>query len=176
MCDSTTTDTPRVYVACLAAYNAAHLHGEWIDADQDADEIHEAIQAMLAKSPIPHAEEWAIHDYEGFGGLRLSEHEGIERVAELGRLLAEHGPAFGAYAAHVGVDFATAEGFQGAYCGEWESEVAYAEELFDELYAHDIPENLRHYVDYEAFARELFIGDCYSVDNSEGGVFVFRQC
>jgi Antirestriction protein (ArdA) len=30
-----------------------------------------------------------------------------------------------------------------------------AEELFDECYAHDIPENLRHYIDYEAFARDL---------------------
>jgi antirestriction protein len=90
--------------------------------------------------------------------------------------VAEHGPAYAAYAAHVGVDFATGEGFEEAYCGQWDSEIAYAEELFDELYAHDIPEHLRHYIDYEAFSRDLFISDCYSVDNPEGGVFVFRQC
>jgi len=35
----TATDTPRIYVACLAAYNAGKLHGEWIDADQDAEAI-----------------------------------------------------------------------------------------------------------------------------------------
>jgi Antirestriction protein (ArdA) len=29
---------PRIYVACLAAYNNGRLHGEWIDADQPADE------------------------------------------------------------------------------------------------------------------------------------------
>lgn len=26
---------PRIYVACLAAYNNGSLHGRWIDADQD---------------------------------------------------------------------------------------------------------------------------------------------
>ena len=108
MSQSTDTQCPRIYVACLAAYNQGHLHGTWIDADQDADAIHEEIQQMLAESPVPDAEEWAIHDYEGFGGLNLSEYEDIERVAEFGQLLAEHGPAFGAYAGHVGADYATA--------------------------------------------------------------------
>ena len=49
--------------------------------------------------------------------------------------------------------------------------VASIDELFDE-----IPENLRCYVDYEAFSRDLFINDCYSVDCPEGGVHVFRNC
>ena len=70
------TDTPRIYVACLASYNAGILHGEWIDAT-DADTIREAIQEMLKRSPTPGAEEWAIHDYEGFGPLRLSEFEDL---------------------------------------------------------------------------------------------------
>ena len=26
---------PRIYVACLAAYNNGHLHGAWIDAAQE---------------------------------------------------------------------------------------------------------------------------------------------
>lgn len=57
---------PRIYVACLAAYNNGILYGKWIDADQDADSIRLEIQIMLAGSPVPRAEEWAIHDYEGF--------------------------------------------------------------------------------------------------------------
>ena len=176
MCDATTTDTPRIYAACLAAYNNGHLHGAWIDANQEADEIQEEIQQMLAASPIPGAEEWAFHDYEGFGGLDIHEFEDIERVAEFGRLVTEHGPAFAAYANNIGHDYATQEGFEESYCGQWDSEVAYAEELFDELYAHEIPESLRCYVDYEAFSRDLFINDNYSVDCPDGGVWVFRNC
>jgi antirestriction protein len=164
---------PRIYVACLAAYNQGHLHGDWIDADED--DIQEEIQAMLADSPIPGAEEWAIHDHEGFEGLRLDEYESIERVAQLGQLIAEHGPAFAAYAGHIGTDYATEESFQEAYCGEWDSERAYAEDLFDELYLHDVPDHVQPYIDYDSFSRDLFISDNFSVDNPNGGVFVFRN-
>jgi len=170
----TTTDTPRIYVACLASYNAGILHGEWIDAT-DGDVIREKIQEMLKGSPSPGAEEWAIHDYEGFGSIRLSEWEDVDRVAELGALIDEHGEAFAAYADHVGVDYATEESFQDAYCGEWDSEQAYAENLFDELYGHDVPEHIAPYIDYEAFARDLFMGDYYSVE-SDSGVYVFHNC
>ena len=38
--------TPRIYVASLSDYNAGHLHGRWIDADQDPDAIREEIAAM----------------------------------------------------------------------------------------------------------------------------------
>jgi len=79
----TTTDTPRIYVACLASYNAGILHGEWIDAT-DADTIREAIQEMLKGSPTAGAEEWAIHDYEGFGSIRLSEWEDVDVSAVSG--------------------------------------------------------------------------------------------
>ncbi|WP_024353472.1 antirestriction protein ArdA [Brevundimonas naejangsanensis] len=44
--------SPRIYVACLAAYNNGFLHGAWIDADQDADQIRVEIAAMLARSPV----------------------------------------------------------------------------------------------------------------------------
>ncbi len=170
--NDTTTDTPRIYVVCLASYNTGTLHGEWIDAI-DADVIREEIQEMLDASPEPIAEDWAIHDYDGFGSLSLLEHEDVDKVAELGALIEEHGEAFAAYANRVGVDYATEGGFQDAYCGEWNSEKAYAENSFDELYLHEIPDHLQPYIDYEAFTRDLFM-DCYSSVDCEGGVFVFQ--
>ncbi|MEP0315093.1 MAG: antirestriction protein ArdA, partial [Hyphomonas sp.] len=51
---------PRIYVACLAAYNNGCLHGRWI-AVTTPDEIMSEVRAMLADSPLPDAEEWAIH-------------------------------------------------------------------------------------------------------------------
>src|SRR3954447_19990469 len=85
-------DTPRIYVACLAAYNGGRLHGEWIEADQSADEIHEAIKMMLSRSPEPNAEEWAIHDHD-FQGITIKEFESIETVAQLAALVTKHGDA-----------------------------------------------------------------------------------
>ena len=169
-----TTETPRIYVACLASYNSGILHGEWIDAT-DADGIHEGIEAMLQASPVPDAEEWAIHDHEGFCGLHVSEWEDLDALAELGTLIEQHGEAFAAYVDHQGRDFATVESFEEHYRGEWESEQAYAEELFDELYLHGVPEHVRYYIDYEKFARDLFINDMYSAEATSGRVHVFDR-
>lgn len=55
------TYRPRIYVACLAAYNNGRLHGAWIDAAQGEDHVWACVRKMLAASPDPHAEEWAIH-------------------------------------------------------------------------------------------------------------------
>jgi antirestriction protein len=93
---------PRIYVADLAAYNNGELHGEWIAAAQSPEQIHEEITAMLAKSPEPVAEEWAIHDYEGFGDFSLSEYESIEDVSRFAQLLEEHGEMFSAVVGHFG--------------------------------------------------------------------------
>ena len=42
-------DPIRIYVACLASYNAGTLYGRWIDATSEA-EIWDAVQAMLKGS------------------------------------------------------------------------------------------------------------------------------
>lgn len=169
----TLTDTPKIYVACLASYNAGKLYGKWIDASQSAEAIQEEIREMLKGSLEPFAEEWAIHDYEGFEGIRLEEYESIEKVAELARLIQEHGEAFAAYAGYVGLNYATAEGFEEAYSGEWDSEEEFAEDLMRECY--EIPEHLEFYIDYEKFARDIFINDYFSAEASGGGVYVFRH-
>jgi antirestriction protein len=86
--------TPRIYVACLAAYNAGRLHGVWIDANQSPVDIYSVVSEMLAASPESCAEEWAIHDYEGFGELRLSEWESLARISGIAARIAKHGSAF----------------------------------------------------------------------------------
>ena len=85
------------------------------------------------------------------------------------RLCEEHPDAFRAYASDVGFEFA-AESFEEAYCGEWDSERAYAEELFNELYLHEMPDHLARYIDYDALARDLFTGDYVYIDG-----YVFRR-
>lgn len=45
--------TPRVYIACLASYNNGTLHGAWIDADQEPEDIQDAINQILRDSKYP---------------------------------------------------------------------------------------------------------------------------
>src|SRR4051795_7421988 len=128
------TTSPRIYVACLAAYNAGRLHGRWIDAAQDADAIWAEVREMLAASPVPGAEEHAIHDYEGFAGIGIGEYDSIEVVAQLAELLEEHGPALGAFYANQPGYWSEnmdeiGEAFAESFNGEHDSEEAFAEEL-----------------------------------------------
>lgn len=168
-----TQTTPKIYVACLAAYNNGMLHGRWIEANQEAEAIHAEIEEMLSKSPIGRAEEWAIHDYEGFCGLRLSESEDIETVAEMAQMIQEHGEAWAKFAEYEGVEHATLERFEEAYAGEWDSEEDFAENLASETM--EIPKHLEYYIDYEKFARDLFINDYYSAESENCKVYVFRR-
>jgi antirestriction protein len=164
-----------IYVACLAAYNAGILHGKWIAAAQDTDSLDREVQQMLKESPEPFAEEWAVHDYEGFGGIHIEEYTPLATLSELALLIQEHGEAFAAYVRHVGIDSAEEQSFLDAYRGHWDSEVAYATDLFDEVYVHEVPEHLRSYIDYGAFAQELFLDGHFSVRSSERGVHVFAE-
>jgi len=163
---------PRIYVACLAAYNNGCLHGRWIDADQDKEAIQADVAAMLKASPIPGAEEWAIHDYEGFEGAELSEYSGIDRVVELAAFIAEHGALGGKVLAHFGGDIDQAKDAFDDYAGRYRSLADYAQELTEET--TDIPPTLVHYIDYEAIARDMELnGDVFTVELGFEDVHVF---
>lgn len=163
--------TPTIYVACLAAYNHGFLHGAWIDATQDIDEIYAEINKILKASPLKSAEEFAIHYFEGFGDIQLSEYASIEYVVQVVEFITDRGELGGALLGNYTIE--EAETLLGDhYHGSYKSEVDFAYSIFEECYASDIPENLKFYFDYEAFARDLFINDYFSVE-ADGETHVF---
>lgn len=165
------TSDIRIYVACLAAYNNGILHGRWIDADQDAEDIWAEIAEMLKASPIPEAEEWAIHDYEGFEGAPISEYQGIESVAEIAAFLSEHGALGGPLIAHFGDLEEARSAIEEDYAGEYASLADFAEELTEQT--TEIPGSLQHYIDYEAMGRDLAINDVFAIEIGFDAVHVF---
>lgn len=82
---------PRIYVASLSDYNNGHLHGRWIKAAQPPERIYDEIHQMLATSPSPNTEEWAIHDHEGFDPLPLAETESIDTTSRIAMQLDRRG-------------------------------------------------------------------------------------
>jgi len=168
------TIEPKIYVACLAAYNNGILHGAWVNVEY-YDQVQDEINKILESSPIPNAEEWAIHDYEDFGGYEVREYDDIEHLCELSELLQEHGEIVGALLSHFcGNIDECKEAIENNYAGHYDSEQDFAQELFDEIYLHEVPESIRYYIDYEAFCRDLFIGDYFSLHvRGESGVHVF---
>ena len=171
----------RIYVASLADYNAGRLHGAWIDAAQDAEQIQAEIATMLERSREPLAEEWAIHDYEGFNSIPLSEYESIERISQIANGIAEYGAAFAAWISISDREDETVKRFEDAFRGSFASREAYAEEIVDdfgyqELIDNAIPDYLSPYVrfDADAYARDIELnGDIPIVDASDGTIHVF---
>lgn len=66
-------DTPRVYVACLASYNAGDLHGDWVELTGSLRTIGRRVNVILESSPLPNAEEWIILDHENLDCESLAE-------------------------------------------------------------------------------------------------------
>lgn len=142
----------RIYVACLAAYNNGILHGAWIDAN-DAEDMTEATQAMLKKSPMPDAEEWAIHDYEL--PFKISEYESFESIAESVEWIeSQHDEELAALVlSECQGDTSEAEKMMESYAGEFSSLRELGESRADDFL--DIPSHLENYIDYEAYGRDM---------------------
>jgi antirestriction protein len=170
---------PRIYVASLADYNQGELRGAWLDADQDPDELRAEIAAMLARSPEPVAEDWAIHDYEGFGNFQISEYESLAVVSAVALGIAECGPAFAAYAAAFGTDEQTLRAFDDIYLGRWPSLDAYAHHMADEFgweaALRQLPADMQPFVqlDYQQVAN--FIDSAMTVVEGGGEIYVFAE-
>ncbi len=104
----------RFYAACLASYNSGVLHGRWIDASPDVEEMQSEVDAMLRESRftsvlvscpdcerdakdcptcdgygvVPSAEEYAIHDVDGIPSFFGSGSD-LEGIADFAALVEE---------------------------------------------------------------------------------------
>lgn len=173
-----TDETPRVWVGCLACYNAGHLVGEWVDADEAGD----FVPCRRTEYGSPH-EEWWCMDHEGFGAWLSGECSPMEaqRIAETIAAIRADGvnpDAVAAWSGDVGPDVdewdaPTSDAFSDAYFGEWDSFKDYAEDFADQTGA--VPDDavwpLTH-IDWDSAADELE-QEYHVVDNPAGGVFVF---
>lgn len=171
-------DPPAAYFASLSDYNAGHLHGEWINANQTPEEIETEIRSMLRQSRDPRAEEWAIHDHSGFEPWKPAEHETIQALSRVALGIEAHGEAFTHWiASQSQTDQDTVDRFEDVYLGKWPSLTAYAEDLVADL--GDEPETftpswLQPYVsiDYQALGRDIAHDLYISEDNHD--IHLFR--
>lgn len=164
-----------IYLACLAAYNNGYLHGAWIEANQDVDSLKAEVKTMLASSPIPNAEEFAIYDYEGFGEGMISEYSSLEKVAELAEFIAEHGELGSEVMSHFCGDLKDARrALDESYHSEFSSEEDFAYYWIHEVDGREVSDYLANYIDYQAIARDFFISDFFSIEVARK-VYVFSH-
>jgi antirestriction protein len=171
----------QIYVACLSAYNNGHLHGTWIDATQDEEDINAEIQTMLAASPVVElygevAEEWAIHSYEGFHGIEIGEYESIAKVAQLAQELEEHGEPYAAYLGYF--SDGTVDDFEDKYRGCFKNRKDFVYDLYEQDGTIKKLEEVglqESYIDFAAIAHDLFINDYTAVEQGYNECYVFSD-
>lgn len=167
-------ENPAIYVADLAAYNNGILHGVWIDATQDIEDIWQAVRDMLKATPLDEvAEEWAIHDYMNFGPVQISEYQSFESAHELAVFIEEHGDLGAAVLEEVQGDVETATRvLEEDYVGEYQSLADYAEQLTED--SIDIPEAVACYIDYQAMGRDMALaGEVFTIEMGWQEVHIF---
>lgn len=164
---------PRVYVACLACYNAKKLHGHWLDADDGlSDAVSEAFELNEEGFAPCGGEEFLCHDLEGFpegtGEIGVSEAE------ELGAALREHGEILGLVMAHHRCDVAEALRYLEEGYSIWYRLSDWAQDYYDQTGdLANIPVGILGHIDWEGVADEMMMGGGFWHLEHGGSVYVF---
>lgn len=148
----------RVYIACLAAYNNGIMHGEWVEVSGDVDELKAEIARILKDSPEEDAEEWAIHDSEGFGSYHVSEWADLEDLCDYVTTLSETSHDVELIDGVICDRGCTAREaiayIDDHYQGEYESLEHWAEQFLQETDSISLSKDLQYYFDYERYGRD----------------------
>lgn len=137
----------KIYAACIAAHNEGIAHGQWIEVT-DADDVHDAIATMLKRSPVPGAEEYAIHDHDF--PVYVDEHHDVDELCEMAELIEEHDEA-GIAAIHLGDSLSEARRLMDGYQGEYGSFADFAITFAQENMG--LPDVALEYFDFELYAQ-----------------------
>jgi antirestriction protein len=207
--ETMTETEPRLWVGCLSCHNGGRLHGAWLTAEQCSEPLRDSAPGLArvgyytttadparALNPgvptgaafdrcnVCGGDEWWGMDVEGLPASWSEEMSPADFVGkcELRDQLEGQGydiDAYVAYEDHVGREYANPDEFMDAYCGHYDSDADYAEELAEDMGAIEPEANRDRWplycIDWERAWRELEMGgDNYSVDCPTGGVYVFR--
>ena len=157
------SDSPALYCGTYGKYNSGNLRGMWVNVStfDDYEDFVNFCKAIHADEEDP---ELMYQDYENMPGSLYHEsmgEEGFNKIAEYCELCDD-------YSVSAVDDFLEwdstedLDNMHDAYVGVYDSREDFAREIVSDCYdIENIMGNLACYFDYEAFARDLFMGDYY---------------
>ncbi len=165
----TSSTIARIYVGTYAKYNSGSLKGAWLDLEDysDNDEFLAACAALHSDENDP---EFMFQDYEGFPRDLYGESD-ISDVWEWLKLDDEDRELLAVYQSTIGE--ATMEQARDAYAGSFDNPADWAEQFLNDCGdLQDVPEHLRNYIDFEAYARDAgFNGMAFEQHGGQCWVF-----
>ena len=167
----------KIYVGTYQKYNEGSIEGKWLNLSDysDKDEFYAACVKLHKNEHDP---EFMFQDYENIPNGFVDESWVSSTVWDIIDVLDDMDDngkeAFLEYLENINnSDVASAldeaiEYFEEKYRGCYNSMYEFAENEFDELYLHEIPENLQHYIDYNKYANDC---EAYYYITDSGHVF-----
>ena len=157
-----------MYITDLKAYNEGALVGFWLDADNDASVMASAIEEWLEERTEETGElreEWFVTDYEDMA--QFGEYPNLDEIAAYVEACDEYDQEVVDAALSLDIPL---ESIANAYMGEYDSEIDWAHENFWELQGISESDagNISMYIDYESYARDVFMCDLDSVESAKG--------
>lgn len=174
-------DAPAVYISTYKKYNNGSLKGMWLDLTtfSSYEEFVDVCKFLHRDEQDP---EFMTQDFSGFPRIMYFEsglmcEDSFDVIREVADMDDEdEREAAWSFIRWFGSGKITTkmiDQFHERYCGRWDSEKDFAEDLAVQCgYLDEMPEHLQSYFDYKAFAYDLFHGD-YFYDDENG--FVFRR-
>lgn len=151
-----TTTTTRIYVGTYAKYNAGSIQGAWLDLEDyaDAGEFYAAARRLHNDEPDP---ELMFQDWEGFPAGMVSESSIDADAWEWLALDDDDKELLAVYRENISND-GTIDDARDSYQGQYWSAADWAENYLGETGClAEIPEGLRYYFDFAAYARDAGI-------------------
>lgn len=174
---STSLNSPKVYVGTYAKYNEGSISGEWVDLTDFSTE-----EDFYAHCKEIHSDEEGpelmFQDFENFPKSLYSESSVSQNLIDYAQKWAELDEtrleAFNDFlnndSSHSEDIEQAFENFESAYNGQFDNETRFAEDYIDSTgMLSEVPDTIQRYFDYEAFGRDLFMGDYWISGN--GHVF-----
>ncbi|QRY55530.1 antirestriction protein ArdA [Sphingobacterium siyangense] len=170
-------DEASIYVGTYAKYNDGSIFGRWLKlADYSSiGEFYQACAELHADEDDP---EYMFQDYEHIPETLISESWLSDKFFdirdELDHLDGDEKMPFAIWCDNGHHDLAREDCaelialFRDEYVGEYRNDEDFAIELIEER--DDLSDFARSYFDYQAYARDIFCGDYWSVDG-----YVFRN-
>lgn len=157
------SDSPALYCGTYSKYNSGNLRGMWVNISTfgSYDDFVNFCCAIHADEECP---ELMYQDFENMPGSLYHESMGEEEFTNILKYC-DLCDDYNVYAVDDFLEFYSPEDLDNmhdAYVGVYDSKEDFAREIVSDCY--DIEKmmgNLACYFDYEAFARDLFMGDYY---------------
>jgi antirestriction protein len=168
----TTETTPRIYVGTYGKYNAGSIAGKWINLEDysDKDSFLEACRELHRDESDP---EFMFQDFEGFPRSLYNESSVLDDLWAWLELDNDDRELLAVYQDHVNQD-ADIDEARDNFTGKFDSESDWAANFLEDTGGLEgIPEHLRNYIDYEAYARDARLGGDMVFVRYNGEMWVF---